>query len=36
MAELSIITIGVLFVGVMLYSVYLLINLSNEKKTNKH
>lgn len=32
MAELSIITIGVLFIGVLLYSLYQVINISKDKK----
>lgn len=34
MAELSIITVGVLFVAAVLYSIYQLINLSKDKKIN--
>ena len=32
MAEVSIITVGILFVAAVLYSIYQLISLSNDKK----
>ncbi len=36
MAEISLITIGVLFVAAILYSVYQVISISEDKTASKH